>query len=132
MVQDMHRHDFYYVLVLEKGSGFHEIDFVQHSITDRCVFFMRPGQVHRLRLGIGSKGYLMQFEADFYSYAEKIAMARLRAASRINHYQPDGPRFNKLLSALTHIYGEMREMQDGYQDVVRALLSILFIELNRG
>ena len=33
MIQDLHRHDFYFILVLTKGVGVHEIDSVEHQIT---------------------------------------------------------------------------------------------------
>src|SRR5688572_23117755 len=69
MSQDTHRHDFYFILVLSKGSGVHEIDFVKHEITDNCIFFMRPGQVHRLQLHAYSDGYLLEFNKDFQLFA---------------------------------------------------------------
>lgn len=65
MVQEYHRHDFFYMLVLEKGSGSHDIDFTPYVISDHAVFFMRPGQVHRLVLKAGSTGYMMQFSEGF-------------------------------------------------------------------
>lgn len=43
LIQELHRHDFYYILVLEKGSGFHEIDFTSYEIHDHSLFLMRPG-----------------------------------------------------------------------------------------
>src|SRR5436190_21077104 len=67
MVQELHRHDFFYILALKKGAGNHEIDFTPYTVCDNSVFFMRPGQVHQLVLKAGSTGYLMQFRVEFYS-----------------------------------------------------------------
>src|SRR5438046_1935028 len=44
MIQELHRHDFFFVLVLEKGSGAHEIDFTSYEVSNHSVFFLRPGQ----------------------------------------------------------------------------------------
>ncbi|MBK9402214.1 MAG: AraC family ligand binding domain-containing protein [Bacteroidetes bacterium] len=66
MLQALHRHDHYFILALEKGKGIHEIDFVPYKVVDHVVYFMRPGQVHQLRLKAGCKGYLLQFKADFF------------------------------------------------------------------
>src|SRR5581483_2082821 len=74
MVQELHRHSFFYVLVLQKGRGEHSIDFVPYTVEDYSIFFMRPGQVHRLVLKRGSKGFLIGFTDDFY--------APLKTASR--------------------------------------------------
>src|SRR5665647_767398 len=45
-----HRHDFFEVLYLLKGSGFHVIDGNKYEIKPPCVFFMSPGQAHKLEL----------------------------------------------------------------------------------
>lgn len=44
MVQELHRHNFYFVLALRKGKGTHEIDFVPYKVEDNCFFIIRPGQ----------------------------------------------------------------------------------------
>lgn len=54
MIHELHRHNFFFILVLEKGKGNHEIDFNLHKIRNNSVFFLRPGQVHRLKLNAES------------------------------------------------------------------------------
>ncbi len=73
MAQELHRHDFFYILALQKGDGNHDIDFVPHKIEDNSVFFMRPGQVHQLLLKAGSTDYLMQFSDDFYFPKDQVS-----------------------------------------------------------
>ena len=43
MVQELHRHSFFYVLLLEKATGEHHIDFTPDPVGNHSVFFMRPG-----------------------------------------------------------------------------------------
>ncbi|MBA4409912.1 MAG: AraC family transcriptional regulator [Odoribacter sp.] len=61
-----HRHDFFEVLFLLKGSGFHVIDSNKYEIKPPCVFFMSPGQAHKLELSNDIEGYIFIFTADFY------------------------------------------------------------------
>ncbi|MES2779795.1 MAG: AraC family transcriptional regulator [Bacteroidota bacterium] len=131
MVQELHRHDFFYVLALKKGTGSHEIDFTSYEVCDHSVFFMRPGHVHKLTLKSGSKGFLMQFKSDFYYPNDKAAAQLLRKASNKNLCQLDLNRFKKLLSILTNIFQEHTDKQEGYKEVVKANLGIFFIELVR-
>lgn len=56
-----HRHDFFHFLFLEKGSGWHEIDFQRFKVRPGQLFLMRPGQVHAWQLGAGTKGYVLEF-----------------------------------------------------------------------
>jgi AraC family transcriptional regulator, transcriptional activator of pobA len=131
MTQELHRHDFFFILALEKGMGSHEIDFASYEIGDHSVFFMRPGQVHQLKLKVGCTGYLMQFSREFYYPNDKAAGLILRKASNKNLCQLDANKVKKLLVILTSIFQEYAYKQEGYQEVVKANLAIFFIELVR-
>jgi len=61
-----HRHDFFEVLFLLKGSGYHVIDGNKYEIKPPCVFFMSPGQAHKLELSHDIEGYIFIFTSDFY------------------------------------------------------------------
>ena len=131
MVQEIHRHDFFYILALRKGIGQHEIDFTPYPVRDHTIFMMRPGQVHHLTLKTGSTGYLIGFKTDFYYSVDKAFTRALRRAGNKNIYQPEASRFNKLLLILTNIFDEYHAKQEGYQEVIKASLAIFFIELLR-
>jgi len=61
-----HRHDFFEILYLQKGSGYHVIDANKYEIKPPCVFFMSPGQAHKLELSNDIEGYIFIFTSDFY------------------------------------------------------------------
>jgi AraC family transcriptional activator of pobA len=131
MVPELHRHDFFYILALRKGAGTHAIDFTSYDICDHSLFFTRPGQVHQLSLKPGSTGYLVVFKGDFYYPQDKVSRQLLRKAGNMNFYQFDAHRFKKLLSILNYTFQEYTDKQEGYQEVIKANLGILFIELVR-
>lgn len=126
-----HRHNFFFMLALEKGAGDHRIDFELFPVNDRSVFFLRPGQAHQLTLKAGSAGYLMQFDSGFYYPDDKPSRKLLRQASQQNVYQPEAADLEKLLAILTYIFREHATQADGYQQIIKANLSIFFIELLR-
>jgi AraC-like DNA-binding protein/quercetin dioxygenase-like cupin family protein len=131
LIQDTHRHDFFFILALLKGKGDHTIDFIPYKIKNHTIFFMRPGQVHQLNLKAGSTGYLIQFKKDFYLTNDKDSGLLLRKASSKNIQQPDVKTFNKLYSILTEIFRESNTKYEKYSDVINASFSIFFIELVR-
>lgn len=61
-----HRHDFFEVLFICKGSGFHVIDNNKYEIKPPCIFFMSPGQAHKLELSNDIDGFIYIFTSDFY------------------------------------------------------------------
>lgn len=65
-VEYPHRHDFFEVLFLTKGSGFHVIDGNKYKIKPPCVFFMSPGQAHKIEFSNDIEGYIFIFTAEFY------------------------------------------------------------------
>jgi AraC family transcriptional activator of pobA len=118
MHQDLHRHNFFFVLAFEKGKGKHVIDFNPYKVSNNCVFIMRPGQVHELLLKAGCTGYLMEFNMEFYHVNDRGTGTMFRNAQ-------------KLHSILQHIFHEYKDQKAGYEEVIRAQLDIFFIELKR-
>jgi AraC family transcriptional regulator, transcriptional activator of pobA len=131
IIQELHRHNYYFVMILEKGAGDHIIDFTPYKISDYSVFFMRPGQVHKLVLKKGSTGYLIEFTGNFYSPREKLAGSVFRKVSHKNHCMVAANRFNKLLSVSKDIYLEYNMKQTGFNEIIKANLGVFFIELVR-
>ncbi|SHF42973.1 helix-turn-helix domain-containing protein [Pedobacter caeni] len=131
MLEELHRHDFFYILALEKGAGFHDIDFNPYTISDHSVFFMRPGQVHKIGLKEGSKGYLISFRDEFYFPQDKTSGQLLRKASHFNHYQFPADSFQKLYGVLNDIFLEHSDKKERYQEAIKANLELFFIGLLR-
>ena len=61
-----HRHDFFEVLYLSQGTGFHIIDGNRYEIEPPCVFFMSPGQAHKIEFSNDIGGYIFIFTSEFY------------------------------------------------------------------
>lgn len=131
MTQPLHRHSFFHVLVLEKGIGEQQIDFVSYTLNNHSIFFMRPGQVHQLTLQQGSKGYLLEFTGDFYAPQKKATNDVLKRVSHKTFCLSDTIRFSKLLAILSGIYEEYTQQQERYLEVIRSGLNVFFIELLR-
>lgn len=131
LVHDLHRHDFFFILVLKDGSGSHEIDFVPYTVKDNTVFILRPGQVHQLVLSAGSAGYLIEFKSDFYNPQGKISHQRLRKATNSNYCAFESDRFDKIHTLFSLMFQEFSAREEGYQDIIKSGLDIFFIEYVR-
>lgn len=130
LIQDLHRHDFYFIMAIEKGSGSHTIDFKHFDLCHRCVFLMRPGQVHQLAIRAESTGFLMQFKTDFYPH-DNLSGELLRSLSRQTFCQLSEESFRKIAILLSHLNQEYQERKEKFEEVLRANLTIFFIELLR-
>jgi len=131
LVHELHRHDFFFILALQKGAGIHEIDFTHYNVHDNSIFILRPGQVHKLELKADSTGFLMEFAPTFYHPTNNPSNQRLSRASSKDFCELEASRHNKLLSILSYIFNEYKERQEGYMEVIKANLEIFFIEFIR-
>ncbi|WP_108870011.1 AraC family transcriptional regulator [Aquimarina aquimarini] len=131
MIHELHRHDFHFILVLKKGSGTHEIDFINYTVTDYSVFMIRPGQVHQLKIKSDSIGFMIQFNSEFCSPIEKELCTLLQKVGTKNFYQFQKHRFKKIDVLLSSIFDESKNKQEEYREVVKSYLRIFFIELIR-
>lgn len=127
LVHDLHKHDFYFVLALEKGKGIHEIDFIPYKVHNHSIFLLRPGQVHRLELSADSKGFLIEFDLRFYQPRHSITEQRWKKATAKNYCDVEKKCFIKLNTFLSNMHDEFVAMQDGYTEAVKANLDLFFL-----
>jgi len=131
LMHELHKHDFYFILALEKGQGIHEIDFIRYDIHDSAVFILRPGQVHQLQLNADCTGYLLEFDTSFYQPKNTITEQRWKKATSKNYCEVEESRFKKLLLFLSNIFGEYITKQEGYYEAIKANLDLFFLEFVR-
>ncbi len=60
-----HRHDYYTILLIEKASGSHIVDFKSFELFDHCLFFIHPGQVHQFVASTRPQGWVINFSQLF-------------------------------------------------------------------
>jgi len=131
-VQSLHRHDFFYVLFLERGDGIHHIDFVDYPVIDNTVFFLRPGQVHDLTLKKQCSGYLLKFSNDFYAPHDLSLKRVFRNVSNNSFYTFSADHVKALSSILSNIYRESKQKHEMHSNVIKSYLDIFFVQLLRG
>jgi len=61
-----HRHNFYHMVLFLSGEGKHEIDFKEYPVERGQVYFMGPGQVHSWMFEGNMKGYIVNFDIDYF------------------------------------------------------------------
>jgi len=128
--EDLHRHDFFLILCIEKGTGYHDIDFVTYDVADHSIFLIRPGQVHKLSLKASTKGYIVQFKNDYFSQ-NTSTKDLLRKVSHKRLCRMDAARFQKVLAVLESIFKEHTEKLEEFDEVIKSSLNIFFTELLR-
>jgi len=63
-----HKHDFFIIVLFENAKGIHEIDFVNHRISDKEIHLLFPGQVHKWDIQPNSQGYQLMIDKVFFEH----------------------------------------------------------------
>ncbi|PWG81814.1 helix-turn-helix domain-containing protein [Pararcticibacter amylolyticus] len=131
MVQDLHRHGFYFLLIIENGTGEHTIDFISYPFVARSIYLMRPGQVHKLTLNSNCKGYLLQFTDEFCLSYDITTKQTLKKICQRSYYQTEPEAFERISSLMTAILREISEKKYRYEYAIQINVQLLFVELLR-
>ena len=130
-----HKHDFYEVLFLTKGSGFHIIDSNKYRIQPPCVFFLSPGQTHKLELSHDIDGYIFLFTAEFYllNQANKNKLLELPFFFSVSQENPplllkDESNVNFLKQLFTRAFTEVK---DNDEEIIRSILDLTLQTCNK-
>jgi AraC-like DNA-binding protein/quercetin dioxygenase-like cupin family protein len=127
-----HKHDFYEVLFLTQGSGYHIIDSNKYEIKPPCVFFLSPGQAHKLELSHDIDGYIFLFTAEFYllSKVNKNKLLELPFFFSVEQNNPplllEHPADTQFLQSLfVRGCNEVNPMDEVSEDSIRAILDLI-------
>ncbi|WP_459209930.1 helix-turn-helix domain-containing protein [Aquimarina rhabdastrellae] len=131
MTQKLHRHDYYYLLLLEQATGVHEIDLKSYKICAQDFYIIKPGQVHQISLDANSKGYMLHFKKEFFAANYPLIQTILQSVTVTNLYELEKIPFQNIKAKLEAIYLEFTQKPKAYTTAIKANLKLLFIELLR-
>jgi len=127
-----HRHDFFEVLYLLKGSGYHVIDTNKYEIKPPCVFFMSPGQAHKLELSNDIEGFIFIFTAEFYLLNRSNQNTLVEFPFFYTIHQDNPPLLLKnesdirfLESLFMQSISEIREAVESNTEMLRSILDLI-------
>ena len=134
-VEYPHRHDFYEVLYLSAGSGYHIIDSNRYKIEPPCIFFMTPGQTHKLELSHDIDGYIFLFAPEFYllNQSDKNKLLSFPFFHSVMRQNPPvylaNENDNKFLKNLFE--RGCSEVQTNNEEIIRSLLDLILLTCNK-
>lgn len=131
-----HRHDFFHIVWVERGSGHHIIDEVRYDVRPGTLFFMAPGQVHDFVLSSDAEGFTINFSAEFFALQLQnknvLAQIPIYDCERPVHVlYTHGAQSDDIGRTITAICNEYEEDQFRSQDMIRSFLFVLLVKASR-
>ncbi|MDB5119401.1 MAG: helix-turn-helix protein [Sphingobacteriales bacterium] len=66
-----HKHNYFVIVWVKKGSGVHLIDLDRYDVHDNTIYCISPGQIHLLKLEDKIDGFVISFTNDFLCLTEE-------------------------------------------------------------
>ncbi len=64
--EDLHRHNFFQLILLEEGSAEHTIDFKNYRMTPKSASLVFPHQLHEMKMSPDAKAALIMFDETVF------------------------------------------------------------------
>ncbi len=123
--KELHRHDYFEVIFVNKGQGSQLIDFDNYQMKSGDIFIIYPGQVH-LMFRDTAEGILLQFRKDIFEYIHPLKhYSFYNKASHLHcdisvfkHLLELSDKMKEVVAAQSNSIGMMRHKAFSYLQII--------------
>lgn len=126
-----HKHNFYHLVFITKGSGWHEIDFHRYSVKKGTFFYMLPAQVHSWSMSSNTTGMVIEFEnLSLFKGSENNVINEALNSGR-NYFLFSKESFDSINLLCTELLREYEGEQKSFEIMLSINLAKLLLMLSR-
>ncbi|MDB5036051.1 MAG: Transcriptional regulator, AraC family [Chlorobi bacterium] len=127
-----HRHNYHEIFYFARGGGWHDIDFREYPIEDDSLHFVNPGQVHLVRRGSGSHGFILLFTPEFHTLGHiRPELPLLTHGSHSPILRPGPGDAARVLETIGLLRGEFESDRPHREEMLRACFGIFLVQAQR-
>ena len=127
-----HRHDYYQILILEKGSATHNIEFDTYEMREKSISVIFPKQFHQITFSADAEGYIIMFCDELFCSAvlkKELSAYNISLQQRLNNINPseeDYNSINKLFLGIKELYDNISIAK---KEQIKFYIKILLLQL---
>lgn len=127
-----HKHNFYHLVVITKGSGWHEIDFERHEVKKGALFFMLPAQVHSWAMSKDTTGIVIEFEGlSMFSGDESYNIFSEALMPSLNYFTVAGEKREEVFTLAQKMLAEYEGEKKDFEILLQVYLATLILYFSR-
>lgn len=130
-VKELHRHDFYQIMLLSRGQAHHIIDFETHDMTAGTVSVLFPRQTHVLHLSEDAEAHIIMFDSTVFCseiLSNELRDYNIDLSNKIN-YVPMEQNFNDLIEIKYTISTLYKELNPLTNMQIKFFIKILILKI---
>lgn len=126
-----HKHDFYQIVIIEKGRGWHQIDFEKFDVINGQCYIIQPGQVHDWNLDPDTRGSVLEFTLESISDGKTWSHEDLTGLRQLPTVIQLKDKANQLYDTCLRMKQEFTTQEYGFQVVLQSHLRLFLMHLIR-
>lgn len=131
------RLDFYLILFVTSGKGFHWVDFEKYTLKPETILFIRRKQIQKFELNESLKGFMVLFTESFiYKYNEDkdflLSFSIFDSHQTSSVILPGNTQYKDLLSNINILWEQYNQELDFIKDeILRCSLKLFLLTSER-
>jgi AraC family transcriptional regulator, transcriptional activator of pobA len=135
-IEKPHKHDYFTIIWIQKGSGIHTVDFIDFPIENNSIYFITPGQIHHVETDSMPEGVVISFHQDFFCITENHREILMNAGlfyscSQFNPQKVSDQQAVVLNTLVKLLVTEFATQEYMHYESLRALLKLFLINSSR-
>ncbi len=136
-IQKPHRLEYYSIIAITTGFGFHNIDFKKYSFTNGTFFFLAKEQIQSFDFKPGNEGFVITFNEEFLN--AYIKMPKPLSQTCLFNYHLKHPQIQVNALEREYFFDIVRKIYQEYQskngfaknNIIQTLLNLLLLKSER-
>lgn len=127
-----HRHDYYQIIILEKGSATHNIEFDTYEMKEESISVLFPKQFHQITFSPDAQGYIIMFCDELFCSAvmkKELSAYNISLQQRLNYITPSAEDYN----SINAVFLQIKELYDNIsiakKEQIKFYIKILLLQL---
>ncbi|MFC0775429.1 AraC family transcriptional regulator [Terrimonas alba] len=131
-----HRHNYFVIIWVKKGSGIHLVDLDKYELQNNTVYCITPGQIHLLKINGPADGYVISFTSEFIGLGGENVELLFNTGLFYSFSHTPAIKVNKEMEAeMEETAAKMIKEYSNFfllrSEILRGLLKIFLIYLTR-
>ena len=127
-----HRHDYYQIIVLEKGTMNHNIEFDTYQTAKPCISVLFPKQFHQISFSPDAEGEIIMFGDELFCSAvlqKDLSAYNVDLQRRLNYIVPTAEEFAELIAVVKNIRDLYERISPAKKEQIKFYIKILLLQL---
>ncbi|MEG0455523.1 MULTISPECIES: AraC family transcriptional regulator [Bacteroides] len=127
-----HRHDYYQIVVLDKGSAVHRIEFDTYHMSAGTISVLFPKQFHQITFSDDAQGYVIMFCDELFCSAvlkTELSAYTISLQQRLNYICPSADDYLSICKVVLQIKELYENLSIAKKEQIKFYIKIILLQL---